>query len=323
MFTLASDFLTVEVTNFGATIKSIVLDDFQGMSTDVVLGFDSLAEYEVNAPYLGVTVGRCCNRIAKGKFELDGVLHQLPINNGENSLHGGTVGFSHKVWRAEIISDEAVKMTYVSPDGEEGYPGTLTTSVTFTLIHDRLELTYHATTNKATVINLTNHSYFNLNGGGSIYGQLLEINCDTFTPISELSIPTGEELPVADTVFDFTQMKTMGTDIESTDQQLTFAKGYDHGFCHDGDYSKIAATAFSKDTGISLNLFTTQPIVHLYTGNYLGGQIGKSGIAYPDYSGFCLETQHHTDAINQPQFPTTVLRPNQTFESKTMFKISI
>ncbi len=323
VYTLSTDILKVEVTNFGATIKSIVLDDFQGVPTDVVLGFDTLAEYEVNDPYLGVTVGRCCNRISNGQFDLDGVSYQIPINNGQNSLHGGIVGFSHKVWNAEVISEQAVKMTYTSVDGEEGYPGTLETSVTFSLVNDRLELTYSATTDKKTIVNLTNHSYFNLSGGGSILGQLLEINCDTYTPLTANLVTTGEVLPVKGTSLDFTTMKTIGEDIESGETQLKIGKGYDHGFCHDGNYSKIAASAFSKETGIKLDLFTTEPIVHLYTGNYLAGIVAKGGVTLDDCAGFCLETQHHTDAINRPEFPTTILKPGQVLESKTTFKISI
>jgi len=323
IFTLSSEKLTVEVINFGAVVKSMVLKDMQGVPTDVVLGYDTLAEYEVNIPYLGATIGRCTSRIANGQFELEGKRYQLPVNNGENSLHGGLVGFSHKVWDAEVVGDNSVKMTYLSVDGEEGYPGNLTATVTFTIKGDQLEIDYKATTDQTTVVNLTNHSYFNLNGGGSIKGQLLQINCAEYLPLSSKAILTGEVKAVADTPFDFTTMKPMGQDIEADVPMLKENLGYDLAYLCEGDYSTPQAVAFSKETGITLTVYTQEPTIHLYTGNFLNDVVGKGGVAYADQTGFCLETQQPTDAINQPNFKSPILKPGELYSTKTIFQLNL
>lgn len=323
IFTLISDKLSVEVINFGAVIKSMVLDDMQGVPTDVVLGYDTLAEYEENGVYLGATIGRCTSRIAKGKFELEGKNYQLPINNNENSLHGGLVGFSHKVWDAEIVGDDSVKMTYFSVDGEEGYPGNLTTTVTFSIKGDKFEIDYQATTDQTTIVNLTNHSYFNLNGGGSIKAQLLQINCAKYLPLSSKAILTGEVKAVTDTPFDFTTMKPIGQDIEADAQMLVENKGYDLAYVCEGDYSTPQAVAFSKETGIALTVYTQEPTIHLYTGNFLNDVIGKGGVAYANQTGFCLETQQPTDAINQPNFKSPILKPDEVYSTKTTFQLNL
>ena len=323
MFELCSDKLCVEVINFGATIKSAYVDDVNGVSIDVVLGYDTLAEYEVNDCYLGVTVGRCASRIANGQFELEGKSYQLPINNAPNSLHGGLVGFSHKVWDAEIIGDHAVKMTYLSVDGEEGYPGNLTTSVTFRINGDKLEIEYHATTDKTTIVNMTNHTYFNLHAAYTVKNQLLQINCDKYLPLSSKAILTGEVKSVKGTPFDFTEMKPIGQDIDADDAMLVENKGYDLAYVCNGDYSTPQAEAFSPYTGIGVTVYTQEPTIHFYTGNFLNGVIGKSGFPYDNHDGFCLETQQHTDGINQPNFKSPILKPGEAYSTKTTFQFTL
>ena len=323
IFTLSSDKLSVEVINFGAVIKAMVLNDMQGVATDVVLGYDTLAEYEVNGVYLGATIGRCTSRIAKGQFELDGKKYQLPVNNGENSLHGGLVGFSHKAWDAEIVDEDSVKMTYLSVDGEEGYPGNLTTTVTFSIRDDMFKIDYRATTDQTTVVNLTNHSYFNLNGGGSIKGQLLQINCEKYLPLSSKAILTGEVKDVANTPFDFTKMKPIGEDIDADTAMLVDNRGYDLAYVCEGDYPTPQAVAFSKETGIALTVYTQEPTIHLYTGNFLDGVVGKGGVAYENQTGFCLETQQPTDAINQPNFKSPILKVGEVYSTKTVFQLNL
>ncbi|MFZ4506436.1 MAG: aldose epimerase family protein [Fimbriimonas sp.] len=334
LFTLMNDNgVTVKITNFGATITSISVPDKAGNFDDVVLGFDSVDGYAAaNNPYFGCTVGRYANRIAKGKFTLDGKPYRLAINNKPNSLHGGPEGFHRRIWSATGFkkqSDVGVTMTYVSRHMEEGFPGTLTVKVTFTLNSaNAIQIDYEATTDRATVLNLTNHSYFNLNGAGSgpILDHLLQINADRFTPIDTTSIPLGNLALVAGTPFDFRAPQPIGARIESKHVQIQNGKGYDHNFVIRKAPAplKMAAQAYSPKTGRVLTVMTTEPGVQLYTGNFLDGKvIGKDQKPYNFRSAFCLETQHFPDSPNQPRFPTTVLRPGKTYKQTTFFAFGI
>lgn len=334
LFTLKNDSgMTVQVTNYGAIITSIIVPDRDGKLGDVVFGYKSLEEY-VNAlstPYFGAVVGRYGNRIAQGKFTIDGVTHELQNNNGENHLHGGYRGFDKVIWSAMVpIGKNSVKLTHVSLDGEEGYPGELTAKVTYTLTDDNeILIDYHATTDKATPVNLTQHSYFNLSGEGSptILDHELMIHADKFTPIDEGLIPTGELRPVAGTPFDFTAAKPIGNDIDTDNEQLKFGLGYDHNWVLNKDGKEgemtLAAKISSPKTGRVLEIHTTEPGIQFYCGNFLDSTLtGKSGQAYQYRSGFCLETQHFPDSPNKPNFPSTILKPGEVYETRTIFKFS-
>ncbi len=323
LITISNDSFSVELINFGATIKSIKTKDNNDRFVDTVLGFDTLAEYEKNDPYIGVTVGRFANRVAKGQFEIDGETYQLPINNGPNALHGGLEGFSHKVWSIEILDENSVKMNYFSKDGEEGYPGNLNVSVTFSVVDETsLKIDYSATTDKSTIINLTNHTYFNLNGSGSILDHNLKINAESFLPTDDTNIPTGEIRSVSNTPFDFTTVKPIGQDIAVENTQLQYGNGYDHNYIISGKIDEVAVESFSEESGIKMETFTTEPGVQLYTGNYLLDTYGKNGQIYANRTGFCVETQHWPDSPNKPEFPTTVLKPEETFKSTTIYRFS-
>ncbi|MGL4854103.1 MAG: aldose epimerase family protein [Lentisphaeria bacterium] len=323
-FTISNGNVEVDLISFGACIRSIRTKNKNQSMTDVVLGFDSIEEYELNNPYLGVTVGRFCNRIAKGKFSINDACYTLPINNGVNSLHGGIVGFSHRPWFAEVISENSVRMIYVSKDGEEGYPGELTVEVVFTLTQENaIEISYSAKTDKDTVINLTNHTYFNLDGHGLILEHWLKLNSGCFLPTDESNIPTGELRNVLDTPFDFTEYRTLGERINENYEQLTVGSGYDHTYITSTDITIPAAEAYSINSGIKLTVYTTEPGVQLYTGNWLQDIPGKNGMSYANRSGFCLETQHWPDSPNQPTFPTTLLKAGETFSSKTAYKFDL
>jgi aldose 1-epimerase len=334
LFTLKnSKGMEVKVTNFGAIITSIKVPDRNGQFADVTLGYDDVAEYinAVDKPYFGAVVGRYGNRIAKGKFTIDGKEYSLPINNDPNSLHGGIIGFDKVVWDAETVGDNGVKLTYLAKDMEQGYPGNLTATVTYTLTDDNeIVVDYHATTDKATPVNLTQHAYFNLKGEGegAILDHELVINADRYTPVDETLIPTGELAPVAGTPFDFRQAKTIGRDIEQAHEQLKFGGGYDHNWVlnrekGDGEL-ELAATLYEPKSGRMLEVLTTEPGVQFYCGNFLTGVLkGKSGKPYVHRGGLCLETQHYPDSPNQPNFPDTILKPGETYESKTVFKFSV
>lgn len=323
LITISNDNFSVEIINFGAAVKSIKTKDRTGQLVDVVLGFDTLAEYEKNDPYIGVTVGRFANRIAKGQFEIAGRAYQLPVNNGPNALHGGLKGFSHKLWNVEVIGEQSVKLSYCSSDGEEGYPGNLKTSVKFSIINQTaLQIDYSASTDKTTIINLTNHTYFNLNGGGSILDHHLKLCADSFLPTDETNIPTGERRRTTGTPFDFKIPKPIGQDINAEETQLKYGNGYDHNYIISGQLNELAATAYSEASGIRLETFTTEPGIQFYTGNYLLDTYGKNGRVYGNRTGFCLETQHWPDAPNNPDFPSTVLKPEETFKSTTIYRFS-
>ncbi|HUL35118.1 MAG TPA: aldose epimerase family protein [Candidatus Eisenbacteria bacterium] len=326
--------MVVSITNFGATIVSIKVPDRAGKVDDVTLGFDTPKEYEDGKSYFGATVGRYGNRIANGEFVLDGKTYTLPKNDGPNTLHGGTIGFNKRIWTAkEVPSKEgaAMQFTYVSPDGEEGFPGTLTATVVFTLYKDKneLKIDYSASTDKPTVVNLTNHSYFDLAGQnhGNILDEIMQINATRFTPVSATLIPTGELREVKDTPFDFTHPTVIGARIDGSDEQLKFGHGYDHNWVLDRKAGSsnliVAAIAHDPNSGRVLEVLTTEPGVQFYTGNFLDGTAkGKGGYAYPHRSAFCLETQHFPDSPNHPNFPSTTLLPGKEYSSTTIFRFS-
>jgi aldose 1-epimerase len=326
--------MEVGITNFGATVVSISVPDKTGKSADVTLGYTNAAEYQAGKGYLGATVGRYGNRIAQGKFSLDGKEYSLPKNDGPNSLHGGKVGFNGHIWSARDVSSaagQAVQMTYVSKDGEEGYPGNLTITVIFTLpaAENALKIEYSAATDKDTVLNPTNHSYFNLagQGNGDILKNELTIHASRFTPVNSTLIPTGELKKVAGTPFDFTKPTVVGARIEQNDEQLKFGKGYDHNWVLDKKAGStgpsLAVEVYEPTSGRVMSVYTTEPGVQFYTGNFLDGSItGKDGKVYGRRSALCLETQHFPDSPNHPDFPTTVLKPGQRFHSTTIYKFS-
>jgi aldose 1-epimerase len=328
LYTLKNAQLTVQVMTYGAHVVSIEAPDRFGKKADVVLDFDSIDGYtsEKNTTYNGAIVGRYGNRIAKGMFKLDGKEYQIPLNNGANALHGGPVGFDKKVWQAHEITN-GVELTMVSPDGDMGFPGELTVHVRYTLENSSLRIAYSATTTKPTVINLTNHSYFNLagNGQGTILGEKLTIKADRYTPVDAGLIPTGELAVVAGTPFDFTKATVIGERIDQANEQLTLAGGYDHNFVLNGPVGKDglreAAVAMDTLSGRTLTVLTTEPGVQFYSGNFLDGTLtGRFGAKYVKHSGFCLETQHFPDAPNHPDFASTELLPGKTYHSVTVFR---
>lgn len=334
LFTLKnSSGMTVKITNYGAIITSIVVPDRDGNMADIAFGYDSLEAY-INAkatPYFGAIVGRYGNRIAKGTFTIDGETYELQTNNNENHLHGGYRGFDKVIWSAKPLeSQNGIELTHVSLDGEEGYPGELVSKVTYRLNDkNQIIIDYHATTNKPTPVNLTQHTYFNLGGEGAdtILDHELMIHADKFTPIDEGLIPTGELRNVSGTPFDFTSAKTIGRDIEKDDQQLKYGLGYDHNWVlkktGEAGAMKLAARVHEPKSGRVLEVHTTEPGLQFYCGNFLDGSLkGKSGKPYQFRSGFCLETQHYPDSPNQPNFPSTILRPGDTYESQTTFTFS-
>ncbi len=324
--------MEVHAMTYGGIILSLRVPDKQGRLGDVVLGYDSLEGYLAKSPYFGAIIGRYGNRIAKARFTLDGVEYQLPINNGPNSLHGGIKGFDKIVWHAEPFKNKngvGIIFTHTSPDGDQGYPGNLTARITYTLTdQDELIFDYSATTDKPTPVNLTQHTYFNLAGEGSgdILGHTVMLNADHFTPINDQLIPTGEIRAVKGTPLDFTKPTTIGARINQKDEQLAFGQGYDHNFVlnRKGPGLVLAARATEPTSGRFLEVYTTQPGVQFYTGNFLDGTItGKSGHAYQRRSGFCLETQHYPDSPNHPNFPSTILRPGEEYKTRTIFKFGI
>ena len=319
----------IRILTYGATIMSLKTPDRTGALDDIALGFDTFPPYLDKSPYFGCVVGRYGNRIAKGKFTLDGQTYTLATNNVPNHLHGGAKGFDKKVWKPDTFQNASgvgVKLSYTSPDGEEGYPGTLSAAVTYTLT-DKSELVvdYHATTDKATVVNLTQHTYFNLAGAkaNDILGHELMLNADRYTPVDDTLIPTGELASVDGTPFDFRTATAMGARIGQDNEQLKRGKGYDHNWVltRQGEGLSLAARVVEPTTGRTLEIATTEPGIQFYSGNFLDGTItGKGGRVYPQRSGFCLETQHFPDSPNHPAFPSTVLRPGQQYKSQTVFR---
>jgi len=328
IYTLTDSALTVRITNFGAHVVSVSAPDRSGKRADVLLGFNSVAGYESDGgTYIGAIVGRYGNRIAKGTFSIDGKTYHIPINNGVNALHGGPLGFDHKVWTGRALPN-GVEMTLESADGEMGFPGKLTVHVEYTLKGDALHIGYTATTTKPTVVNLTNHAYFNLAGenSGTILDQQLMLNADRYTPVDPTLIPTGTLDTVQGTPFDFRKATAIGARINDANPQLKIAGGYDHNFVLNGVGAglHLAARVLDPKSGRTLTVTTTEPGVQFYSGNFLDGTLtGISGTKYVRNSGLCLETQHFPDSPNQPKFPSTVLRPGQTLHSTTVFTFGV
>jgi aldose 1-epimerase len=324
--------IEARVTNYGGIILSLMTPDREGRMGDIVLGFDSIAPYVAGTPYFGAIIGRYGNRIARGRFTIEGETYTLATNNGPNHLHGGNRGFDKVVWDAEPFENEAGRgliLRYTSPDGEEGYPGTLEATVTYTLTDDNeLIVDYVATTDKATPVNLTQHSYFNLAGAGNgdILDHELMIAASSYTPVDATLIPTGQIAPVEGTPFDFRTPTAIGARIEADDAQLRNGPGYDHNFVLDrsGDGLELAARVTHPGSGRTLEIRTTEPGLQFYSGNFLDGTItGKGGRVYGHRSGFCLETQHFPDSPNQPSFPTTIVQPGEEYRTRTVFAFGV
>ena len=333
LYTLSnSNGMRVKIMTYGGIVVSMEVPDAAGKTSDVVLGYDNLDDYVKNNPYFGCIVGRYGNRIGAGKFTLDGVEYKLAINNGPNHLHGGLKGFDKVVWKAEQLKDAdqvGLKLAYTSKDMEEGYPGNLDILVTYTLTDkNELKIDYEATTDKATPVNLTNHSYFNLAGQGSgdILAHELMLNADRCTPVDEGLIPTGELLPVEGTVMDFTKPMAVGARIGSDYEQIKFGGGYDHNWVlnKEGDELSLAAKVYEPTSGRVMEVYTTEPAIQFYAGNFLDGTItGKEGKVYKHRYAFCLETQHYPDSPNKPDFPSTIISPGEKYATTTIYKFSV
>ena len=322
--------VVLQAINYGGIITSLRVPDRNGRLDDIVLGFDNLDGYLKDHPFFGAIIGRYGNRIAKGAFTLEGKTYKLATNNGVNHLHGGNKGFDKVLWAAEPVAGRnAIAFTRTSPDGEEGYPGNLRVRVTYTLTDaNELIVDYSATTDKATPVNLTQHSYFNLAGqaSGDILGHQLMINADRYTPVDDTLIPTGELAPVAGTPFDFRKSTAIGERINQKDAQLTNGKGYDHNWVlnRKGDGRQLAARVVEPKTGRTLEITTTEPGIQFYSGNFLDGTLtGKAGAVYKHRTGFCLETQHYPDSPNQPKFPSTILKPGAEYKTSTVFTFGV
>lgn len=324
------------ITNFGGRIVSLMMPDKDGNLKDVVLGFDSVQAYfpENNLSDFGSSVGRYANRINEGKFKLDSIEYNLPLNNGKHSLHGGgelgDLGWQYRVYKADQKNDSTLVLTIDSKDGDNGYPGNLTASVTFVLRSDNaLDISYSATTDKPTIINMTNHSYFNLNGDPNtpVTDNLLKVNASQITPIDSTYMTDGTMMDVKGTPFDFIEPRAVGEKIKDfSNAQVKNGNGYDHNFVLDtkGDISQIAAELSSPVTGIVLDVYTNEPGIQIYSGNFLNGtQTGKNGIVYNQHAGICLETQHYPDSPNKPQWPSTRLNPGEKYNSHCIYKFSI
>ncbi len=331
LYTLTNDSgVEARITNYGGIVVSLKTPDRNGKLDDIVLGFDNLDEYLKGHPFYGAIAGRYANRIGKGRFTLNGVEYKLAVNNGENHLHGGVKGFDKAVWKARQVPAKdgvALELTHFSKDGDEGYPGNLSVKVVYTLTgRNELKIDYSATTDKDTVINLTNHSYFNLagQGNGDILNHQVMINADRFTPVDSGLIPTGELRSVKGTPFDFTTPTAIGARVNQDDEQLNFGKGYDHNFALNGQAGTLrqAVKVSEPTTGRVMEVWTTEPGVQFYIGNFLTERAGKGGKVYDKRSGFCFETQHFPDSPNKPNFPSAVLKKGGRYQTTTVFKFS-
>ena len=318
---VASDTLVLEVLDYGATIRSLLVKDPNGVWVDVVLGYDTLTGYEQNDGYLGAVVGRVCNRIAGASFELNGVAYPLYRNDGANHLHGGKRGFDKYVWSAAELPD-GIRLSRVSPDGEEGYPGTLEVSVAYRLEGSSLRVDYEAAADRDTLCNLTNHSYFNLNGSGTVLNHSLQVFADAVTERGEGLIPTGRCLPVRGTKFDFTAPKSIAHDLPGTNAAALREYGYDDNFCLSGEGLRPAAILTGDRSGIRMTVETTTPGMQVYTANFLASRTGKHGAAYQEGGAVCLETQFYPDAIHHPAFPSPILRAGSPFRQTTIFRFA-
>lgn len=319
--------MQVAFTDYGARIVSVLVPDKSGNLIDVALGFNSIQEYiHAQEQYHGATIGRYANRIAQGKFSLDGNPYTLAQNNGINNLHGGPTGFHTRVWDRQVSFKKKIDFNYVSVHGEEGFPGTLKVNVSYELTEENeIIIKYIAETDQKTVVNLTNHAYFNLNGegNGDILNHIIHIPSEKYIPIDENQIPLGEEIAVHQTPFDFTSPKKVAQDIGADHPQIKNANGYDHSFVNTQPDSIPAASAYSEESGIQLKIYTSSPGLHLYTGNFLADDLGKSGHKYLRYGGFCFEAQHYPDSPNQPQFPKVELLPEEVYEAYIIYKFNI
>lgn len=321
--------MEVCVTNFGGRLVSVMVPDKDGKMTDVILGFDNINDYMTKPSDFGASIGRYANRIGGAAFELDGQTISLDKNDGDNCLHGGAEGWQYQVYDAELIEPQTLKLTMVDPDGHMGFPGTVTAVVTYTLTDDNaIDISYRGTTDKPTVLSMTNHAYFNLSGNHAAEGtdQILYVNADKFTPADDKLIPTGEMRPVEGTPFDFRTPKTIGQDINADYDQLVLGNGYDHNWVLNtgGDISKLALSVYSPATGILLEEYTDQPGVQVYTGNFLTGEVaGKHGVKYPKRASVCIETQLFPDSPNKPEWPSATLRPGETYTHRCIYKFSV
>ena len=322
-YTLKNGAMSAVILDYGCTIQALCAPDKNGTPVDVVLGYVTVAEYEQHDGYLGAAIGRVGNRIAKGKFTLNGKDYTLAVNNGPNHLHGGLVGFDSVIWNAKVTGD-ALVLSRLSPDGEEGYPGNLDVTITYRLTEDALSITYDAKTDADTLLNLTNHSYFNLAGEGDVLDHILQVNADAFCEGDADCLPTGKLIPVNGTPFDFTAAKKIGQDIGADDIQLKNAGGYDHNVClSDPADVKTAAILYSEKTGIEMTTTTTLPGMQLYSANFLTERTGKGGRTIGFRHALCLETQRYPDAIHNPHFPSVVLTPDKAYHEVTTYSFKV
>jgi len=319
--------MQIALTDYGARLVSALIPDKHGDLVDVVLGFDSISKYlDAQEKYHGATVGRVCNRIANGKFALAGNEYTLAKNNGENALHGGPLGFHTKVWDRQVSFKKKVDFYYISPDGEEGYPGKVTTNVSYELTNENeIIIHFRASTDKTTILNLTNHAYFNLNGegNGNILNHYAQIDSTEFLPINAKQIPVGKLASVENTALDFRRSKQIKDNIGNKEDQIQYANGYDHSFINHNTLDKAIATVYSAETGIQLEVFTDLPTIHFYSGNFLSNDIGKAGNPYEKHGGFCLEAQHCIDSPNQKHFPNIELQPGEEYTATIIYKFGI
>ena len=332
LYLLKNEHIEVYITNYGGRIVSLLTRDKTGLMGDVVLGFKSIADYQkANTPFHGCLVGRYSNRIAKGKFELEGKVYKLPINNNGNHLHGGTEGFHNQVWEVVDVNDTSIVLSYLSEDGEMGYPGNLEVEVNYTIYDNELSIAYKATTDRATPVNMTNHAFFNLAGEAkdNINDHMLILNADYFTPVGEGLIPSGEIRAVAGTPFDFTKFKRIGRDLNliESNNQLSLGGGYDHNFVLNKETygsMSLAARVFDPKSGRQMDIMTEEPGIQFYGGNFMNGSdTGKYGAKFEYRASFALETQHYPDSPNQSNFPNTILQPGETYQTKSIYKFSV
>ncbi len=324
LYTLTDGKISVNIITYGGAIQSVLVPGKNGETVDVALGYDDVKGYQTHGGYIGALIGRIGNRIRNGEFELNGVKYHIFNNEKNASLHGGKNGFDKKVWNASVHGDKLV-LTYLSKDGEENYPGNLSVKVTYSVENSSLKIVYDATTDKDTVLNLTNHCYFNLSGqgNGTAEDTILQIFADKITPMDENLLTNGSFMDVNGTVFDFNEGKAIGKDINSDDQQIKFGGGFDHNFVLNKKENGLFAVAVSPRTNVKMECYTDQPGVQFYAGNFMGGTLGKGGKEYIKRGAFCLETQNYPNAVNCPEYPSCVLKPGEKYHTETVYKFSL